>query len=128
MLLEGSESFLEELIGADWDGMEARTKSLLDLREELDDLLAPKRLRRRRRQGSRRVDPQPLEIRSPAGLLIQVGRNHRQNDWISLRRARPGDLWFHAQECPGSHVVLKASAGFADDDDVTLAADYGCMV
>ena len=123
VLLEGSESFLEELIGADWDGMEARTKSLLDLREELDDLLAPKRLRRRRRQGSRRVDPQPLEIRSPAGLLIQVGRNHRQNDWISLRRARPGDLWFHAQECPGSHVVLKASAGFADDDDLTLAAD-----
>jgi predicted ribosome quality control (RQC) complex YloA/Tae2 family protein len=123
VLLEGSESFLEELIGADWDGMETRTKSLLDLREELDDLLAPKRLRRRRRQGSRRVDPQPLEIRSPAGLLIQVGRNHRQNDWISLRRARPGDLWFHAQECPGSHVVLKASAGFADDHDVTLAAD-----
>ena len=123
VLLEGSESFLEELIGADWDGLEARTKSLLDLREELDDLLTPKRLRRRRRQGSRRVDPQPLEIRSPAGLLIQVGRNHRQNDWISLRRARPGDLWFHAQECPGSHVVLKASAGFADDDDVTLAAD-----
>ena len=123
VLLEGSETFLEELTGADWDGLEARTQSLLDLREELDDLLAPKRLRRRRRQGSRRVDPQPLEIRSPAGLLIQVGRNHRQNDWISLRRARPGDLWFHAQECPGSHVVLKASAGFADEEDVTLAAD-----
>jgi predicted ribosome quality control (RQC) complex YloA/Tae2 family protein len=123
VLLEGSESFLEELIDADWDGLGARTQSLLDLREELDDLLAPKRLRRRRRQGSRRVDPQPLEIRSPAGLLIQVGRNHRQNDWISLRRARPGDLWFHAQECPGSHVVLKASAGFADEEDLTLAAD-----
>ncbi len=123
LVLEGSQSFLEELIGADWDGLEARTKSLLDLREELDDLLAPKRLRRRSRQGSRRVDPQPLEIRSEAGLLIQVGRNHRQNDWISLRRARPGDLWFHAQECPGSHVVLKASAGFASEDDLTLAAD-----
>ena len=123
VLLEGSETFLEELTGADWDGLEARTQSLLDLREELDDLLAPKRLRHRRRQGSRRVDPQPLEIRSQAGLLIQVGRNHRQNDWISLRRARPGDLWFHAQECPGSHVVLKASAGFADEEDVTLAAD-----
>jgi predicted ribosome quality control (RQC) complex YloA/Tae2 family protein len=123
VLLEGSETFLEELTGADWDGLEARTQSLLDLREELDDLLAPKRLRRRRRQGSRRVDPQPLEIRSQAGLLIQVGRNHRQNDWISLRRARPGDLWFHAQECPGSHVVLKASAGFADEEDLTLAAD-----
>jgi len=123
MLLEGSESFLEELVGADWEGLEARTKSLLDLREELDDLFVPKRMRRRSRQGSRRLEPQPLEITSPAGLVIQVGRNHRQNDWISLRRARPGDLWFHAQECPGSHVVLKASAGFADDDDLTLAAD-----
>ena len=55
--------------------------------------------------------------------MLQVGRNHRQNDWISLRQARSGDLWFHAQECPGSHVVLKSSAGLADDDDLQLACD-----
>ena len=53
--------------------------------------------------------------------MVQVGRNHRQNDWISLRQARSGDLWFHAQECPGSHVVLKASCGLAEDDDLQLA-------
>jgi predicted ribosome quality control (RQC) complex YloA/Tae2 family protein len=52
-----------------------------------------------------------------------VGRNHRQNDWISLRQARRGDLWFHAQECPGSHVVLKASEAPADAEDLTTAAD-----
>ena len=55
--------------------------------------------------------------------MVQVGRNHRQNDWISLRQARSGDLWFHAQECPGSHVVLKASCGLAEDDDLQLATD-----
>jgi predicted ribosome quality control (RQC) complex YloA/Tae2 family protein len=54
---------------------------------------------------------------------VQVGRNHRQNEWISLRQARRGDLWFHAQEIPGSHVVLKSSAAPAADGDLQLAAD-----
>ncbi|MEB3335564.1 MAG: NFACT RNA binding domain-containing protein [Cyanobacteriota bacterium] len=67
--------------------------------------------------------PQPLELRSPSGLALQVGRNHRQNEWISFRQARRGDLWFHAQEVPGSHVVLKASEGPADDNDLAAAAD-----
>ena len=54
---------------------------------------------------------------------MQVGRNHRQNDWISLRQARSGDLWFHAQECPGSHVVLKSSNGLAEESDLAMATD-----
>jgi predicted ribosome quality control (RQC) complex YloA/Tae2 family protein len=56
-------------------------------------------------------------------VVVQVGRNHRQNEWISFRQARRGDLWFHAQELPGSHVVLKSSAGVAAADDVQVAAD-----
>jgi predicted ribosome quality control (RQC) complex YloA/Tae2 family protein len=67
VLLEGSESFLEELTGADWDGLEARTQSLLDLREELDDLLAPKRLRRRRRQGRVASTPSPSRFAARRG-------------------------------------------------------------
>jgi predicted ribosome quality control (RQC) complex YloA/Tae2 family protein len=78
-----------------------------------------------RTQGVPRAQgaPQPLELTSPSGLRLQVGRNHRQNDWISIKQARRGDLWFHAQECPGSHVVLKASAGPAAEADLTAAAD-----
>ncbi|MEB3331709.1 MAG: NFACT RNA binding domain-containing protein [Synechococcaceae cyanobacterium] len=67
--------------------------------------------------------PQPLELRCGSGLRLQVGRNHRQNEWISLRQARRGDLWFHAQECPGSHVVLKASEAAPADPDLQAAAD-----
>ena len=52
-----------------------------------------------------------------------MGRNHRQNEWISLRQARRGDLWFHAQELPGSHVVLKASEQPAAPSDLQAAAD-----
>jgi predicted ribosome quality control (RQC) complex YloA/Tae2 family protein len=76
--------------------------------------------------GSRREQrgvPRPLELQTPDGLVLQVGRNHRQNEWISLRQARRGDLWFHAQELPGSHVVLKSSAQVASDADLQWAAD-----
>ena len=120
-LIEGSASFLADLMQADWDDAVDRNRQLRELKAELEDLLTPRR--RRRRSGPPPGQPQPLEIHSKHGLVIQVGRNHRQNEWISLRQARAGDLWFHAQECPGSHVVLKASAATASELDLQLAAD-----
>jgi predicted ribosome quality control (RQC) complex YloA/Tae2 family protein len=98
--------------------------------EQADDPLALAALEEEcgpREEGARRSrgvgEPQPLELRSPGGLRLQVGRNHRQNEWIALRQARRGDLWFHAQELPGSHVVLKASEAQAADADLQAAAD-----
>ena len=63
------------------------------------------------------------EIQSPNGVKIQIGGNNRQNELISLKQGKKGDIWFHAQEIPGSHVVLKSSNGFIDDKDIQLAAD-----
>ena len=120
-LIDGSAGFLADLMQADWDEAGDRNQQLLELKVELEELLTPRR--RRRRSGPPPGQPQPLEIRSQHGLVIQVGRNHRQNEWISLRQARAGDLWFHAQECPGSHVVLKASEAAASESDLQLAAD-----
>tara|TARA_B100001063_G_scaffold118639_1_gene110830 strand:- start:459 stop:1610 length:1152 start_codon:yes stop_codon:yes gene_type:complete len=120
-LIDGSAGFLADLMQADWDEAGDRNQQLLELKVELEELLTPRR--RRRRSGPPPGQPQPLEIRSQHGLVIQVGRNHRQNEWISLRQARAGDLWFHAQECPGSHVVLKASEAAAGEPDLQLAAD-----
>ena len=121
-LINGSEAFIDDLQAAAWQPMTARLDALSDLRRELDELLNPVG-RQERRQRQQQGTPKPLEFTSPSGLVLQVGRNHRQNDWISLRQARSGDLWFHAQECPGSHVVLKSSAGLADDHDLQLACD-----
>ena len=120
-LIDGSAGFLADLMQADWDEAGDRNQQLLELKVELEELLTPRR--RRSRSGPPPGQPQPLEIRSQHGLVIQVGRNHRQNEWISLRQARAGDLWFHAQECPGSHVVLKASEAAAGEPDLQLAAD-----
>ena len=96
---------------------------------ELEALLAergqrkPAGGRQKRRAGAIEGVPQPLELHTPSGLPVQIGRNHRQNEWIAFRQARRGDLWFHAQELPGSHVVLKSSERLASDADLQAAAD-----
>ncbi|MFM9110852.1 MAG: NFACT RNA binding domain-containing protein, partial [Prochlorococcaceae cyanobacterium] len=113
--LDTSVTFLEQA-----EGDEAQQALELELEELLERGGAAAR---RPRAGDGGGHPRPLELRTAAGLRLQVGRNHRQNEWISLRHARRGDLWFHAQEQPGSHVVLKASEAPAGDADLAIAAD-----
>jgi predicted ribosome quality control (RQC) complex YloA/Tae2 family protein len=47
------------------------------------------------------------EYRLSTGLTIFVGRDGADNDRTTFEFARPYELWFHAQQCPGSHVVMK---------------------
>ncbi|MFZ9951087.1 MAG: Rqc2 family fibronectin-binding protein [Vulcanococcus sp.] len=125
--LEASLTYLEQT---------EQSRELLQALEEEGEVLLHERSQRRRQRRSTgntgntgggapgsASAPNPLELTSPGGLRLQVGRNHRQNEWISLRQARRGDLWFHAQECPGSHVVLKSSEGPASEPDLQAAAD-----
>ena len=46
---------------------------------------------------------------SAAGVPILVGRNKRENEQLSLHIGRHPDVWFHAREVPGAHVVLRMS-------------------
>jgi predicted ribosome quality control (RQC) complex YloA/Tae2 family protein len=49
--------------------------------------------------------------RTPSGWELLVGRNNRQNDLLTFKTAGSYDLWFHTQEIPGSHVLLRLEAG-----------------
>lgn len=44
---------------------------------------------------------------STDGYEILVGRAARDNDNLTFRIARPNDLWLHAADYPGSHVVVR---------------------
>ncbi len=62
---------------------------------------------------------------SPGGFELLIGRNNRQNDHLAFRQAGPYDLWFHTQEIPGSHVLLRLTPGaIADTVDLQFAADF----
>lgn len=64
------------------------------------------------------------KFESPSGFEVWVGRNNRQNDILSFRKATEYDLWFHAQEIGGSHVLLRLPpAEVPTDADLQFAAD-----
>ena len=51
--------------------------------------------------------PQPLNFKTSSGRTILVGRNNRQNDYITFKAAVRRDSWFHVRQLPGGHVILK---------------------
>lgn len=71
---------------------------------------------------------QYLKYMSSGGNLIIVGKNNKQNDYLTLRLADNEDLWFHTKNIPGSHVVLKCAGKKVLDEEIleaaTLAAYY----
>ena len=76
------------------------------------------------RVASTHTESQPRRYQSPCGYEVLVGRNNRQNDILTARTATDYDLWFHAQEISGSHVLLRLSAGdVPDESDLQFTAD-----
>lgn len=59
--------------------------------------------------------PDIVEYALPGGWRVLAGRTDAANDQLSLRLARPGDLWFHIRGMPGSHVVLRVPPGPTPD-------------
>lgn len=49
----------------------------------------------------------PLHYISSDGFHIYVGKNNYQNEDITFKMAEGSDMWFHAKNMPGSHVVVK---------------------
>ena len=60
-------------------------------------------------RGGRRKPPAPLgpeRYTSDDGFAILVGRNNLQNDQLTLKTARGGDVWLHVKDQPGSHTII----------------------
>ncbi len=73
----------------------------------------------------------PVEVRSPyrafsaaAGAQILVGRGATDNDALTLRIARPHDLWLHAKGHAGAHVVVRLEKGASCPADVLVDAAH----
>ena len=50
------------------------------------------------------------EFVSPSGFTVYVGKNAIGNDYVSTQLIEPTDLWFHASDCAGCHVLLKTNS------------------
>ncbi|MBA2340598.1 MAG: NFACT family protein [Pyrinomonadaceae bacterium] len=63
-----------------------------------------------KRSKSEERIPGARRFRSSDGYEILVGRAAKDNDHLTFRVARPHDLWFHAADYPGSHVIVRSSS------------------
>lgn len=52
------------------------------------------------------------------GYTIFVGRNNKENDYLTLKYANKMDYWFHTKDIHGSHVILKCTENIMPTDDI----------
>jgi hypothetical protein len=78
-------------------------------------------------QTEKGASPGPRHYLTGHGLSMMVGRSARENQHLTFRVARPEDLWFHARDVPGSHVVLRDNEGRAGADDLREAAEVAAF-
>ncbi len=57
------------------------------------------------------------------GLEILVGKNRDENAKLTFQKARPDDIWLHAKQAPGSHVILATGRTNPDLEDLLDAAE-----
>jgi predicted ribosome quality control (RQC) complex YloA/Tae2 family protein len=67
------------------------------------------------------------------GFEVWAGKSSRNNDELTMKHAKPNDLWFHARGASGSHVILKTNSGKgepgkrAKEQAASIAAYYSKM-
>jgi len=66
-----------------------------------------------------RVKRNIAEYELPGGWKALAGKSDADNDFLSLKMAKPNDFWFHVRGMPGSHVVLRAKPN-EEPDRATL--------
>ncbi len=88
----------------------------LEIADSLDDLTQIKaeliesgyiRGRRDNGKGKKQEKSKPLHYISTDGYHIYVGKNNYQNEELTFKVAVGDDMWFHAKNMPGSHVIVK---------------------
>ena len=105
--------------------------------EEIDDLYEELEkegyLKKKKKNNKKRKDSQEnyIKLKTDDGFDIFIGKNNRQNDYLTLKKAKKNDLWFHVKDAPGSHVILKNdNRDFTNISLITaakLAAKYSSL-
>ncbi|MFA7637086.1 MAG: NFACT RNA binding domain-containing protein [Monoglobales bacterium] len=91
---------------------------------EIKSELASEGYLKRARGGSKQKErpSNPDRFISSDGFEILVGKNNRQNDYLTLKLASGNDIWFHTKTIPGSHTVVVTGGKKVPDSTLTEAA------
>ncbi|MDN4494186.1 Rqc2 family fibronectin-binding protein [Ureibacillus aquaedulcis] len=88
-----------------------------DIEEIREELAEQGYLRLRASKKKKKpTKPSPESFVSSTGVAISVGKNNKQNDYLTFKLAKKTDIWLHTKDIPGSHVVIHSS----EPDETTL--------
>ena len=103
---------------------QAGLEEIAEIREEL---IQTGFIRRRQREKIQKRKKPEQYLASDGKTIIYVGRNNLQNEELTFKMARKEELWFHAKDIPGSHVVISGNLDPSDEvktDAAELAAYF----
>lgn len=103
---------------------QAGLEEIAEIREEL---IQTGFIRRRQREKIQKRKKPEQYLASDGKTIIYVGRNNLQNEELTFKMARKEELWFHAKDIPGSHVVISDNLDPSDEvktDAAELAAYF----
>ncbi|MBM7715611.1 putative ribosome quality control (RQC) complex YloA/Tae2 family protein [Bacillus thermophilus] len=108
---EQMELAMEEIRYFDVLLQQLESASVKDIEEIREELIEGGYIRRKAKRGfKKKSDAKPLieKYRSSDQTDILVGKNNKQNDYLTNKLARRDDIWLHTKDIPGSHVVIRS--------------------
>ena len=100
------------------------SSSLAELADIRAELIASGLLREKAKKKPDGKPSEPFRFRAEDGTEILVGKNNAQNDRLTFRTADRDDVWLHAKDIPGSHVILRTGGAPASESTLLLAAAF----
>ena len=64
------------------------------------------------------------EKRNIDGYTVYIGKNNKQNDYLTCRLAQNSDIWFHTKDIHGSHVVLKNDSLHSSSENSSASCTF----
>ncbi|HEM3718244.1 TPA: NFACT family protein [Streptococcus suis] len=101
--------------------------TLAEIDEIREELIETGYLKRRHREKIHKRQKPERYLATDGKTIILVGKNNLQNDELTFKMAKKDELWFHAKDIPGSHVVITDNLDPSDEvktDAAELAAYF----
>lgn len=118
--MEAAKEMLQYLASLDSSLMTAVTKAEVEeIRQEMiaSDLI--KEIGKKKKSLAQKSMPLHIKLNDEADLYI--GKNNKQNDYVTFTMGGPRDLWFHTKDIPGSHLILKTTLPEYRQSDIDIA-------
>lgn len=123
-LIEETKETIQYLESVETALSQANLTEITEIRKEL---IQTGFIRRRQREKIQKRKKPEKYLSTDGQTIILVGRNNLQNDELTFKMAKKEELWFHAKDIPGSHVVITGNLHPSDDvktDAAELAAYF----